>query len=250
MTWLGSKRFISDFVETPPEAFSITEATIGRSLTLEERRVLGEVFEATIGAYDMLACEPNAVQVRKWLRWIAKNERVPVGTVDAIGHARLRLAVALGKHADDRDGNHEHIFATPMAGEVELSRAIELVDKTLKSRGLQIRDASQNEIKDAATEAVRVISVHIGRGRPRSTYDLGLLWAWADLAERLGMTASASYKPTKKSRDSPFLRWLTSLASHMPDRTRKVFTRGLAERAKLALRLRRENDIDSGLFDD
>jgi hypothetical protein len=153
------------------------------------------------------------------------------------------------KYAHDRGLPSADVFASPMAGEAELLKAVEMVKEHLQGRGLDARQCSPENIREAADGCIRVVSGLIRRGRESRSEDYALFWGWADLAEAIGMHAGASYKPAAKAHRSPFLTWLMEVAVLMPQRTQAVFTRNLGERVEHALQMRRDNAIDSRLFD-
>lgn len=68
MARLGLVPFMSIMVETPPTVFSDTERLLKRPLRDDERKLLSDIFQTTIRAYDMFDVGPKAGDVRKWLK--------------------------------------------------------------------------------------------------------------------------------------------------------------------------------------
>lgn len=132
----------------------------------------------------------------------------------------------------------------PVAADPAQTEAIKLVTAALTRLGYDDWEpASPETITKVATELIGHIGRLSKRGRERDTVGASMLWAWADLAERFGIIPSASYKPQKGRRDTPFLRWLKGIASLMPERVGRAFAKGLEERAKDVLLLRQETGI-------
>ncbi len=243
MSKLGLMRFIALPPVVPLEIFKLTETRAGRLMTGEERRVLADMFSTTVGAYDMWASSPNAVEVRKWLKFMVSRSALPANATSPEDQFTLRL-----QHARERGLPTSAVFTTPMAGEVELLKAVDMVEEHLRKRGIDACQAAPASIREAAECCIDAVNKRIRRGREARTDDYALIWAWADLAEHLGMHPGASYKPAKRKHHSPFLSWLTDISTHMPQRTQLIFSRNLGDRAEHALQMRREHEIDSGLF--
>lgn len=136
------------------------------------------------------------------------------------------------------------------AQEAAWDKTKELVRIELERHGTEPSCASPDSIQSAAKAAEQALTVAIKGGRERRPYDDPLLCGWAHLAELIGITPSASYKPHKRRPDTPFLRWLTAMATLMPDRTRLAFTTDLGGRSKKALKLYRRLIAEgkSGVF--
>ncbi len=247
MSKLHHTGFITLIPALPHELIEVTEGTIGRRVTPQERRVFGELYETTIGAYDMRESEPNAVQVKKWLEWIARHGQLPVHVATPDVHLANRLRVISNMRERPAAEVLDEVFATPMAGECELLAAKEYVEAALQS--IQPQQRTPEKIRHAARQAIRTVSGVIRKGRPSRHSDFGIYWAWADLAEHIGIHPGASFKPAKGKHHSPFLTWLRAVAFHMPERTRKAFTKNLGQHVEEALQVRRKHGVDSKLFE-
>jgi hypothetical protein len=249
MSKLGHWPFAVARFQMPTDVITATEATIGRTLTMEESRVLNELFDTTITFYNMEACRPSLIRVRKWLRWMARHGRILTKIVGPVEHAVIRWRIAAAEQQCLSDEVLRDELLTPAAGEVDKLEAVERLTKEIERRGVSAQDASSSLIKTIAQEEADSLSAMIQRGRePRN--DLGIFWGWADLAEHIGIHAGASFKPAKGQHDSPFLRWLRLVSSQMPKFTRKSFEANMGQHVESALQLRREHRIDSGLFEE
>jgi hypothetical protein len=256
MSKLDPVRFLRTTLTVPLEVFSLTETTIGRAMTVQERQALRELFCATVGFHELAASRPSAVQVRDCLRRIAKKGALPIDIVTPEQEISARIEAADCRLAEMEPNRLVRLTRAtaiasshPAAGDAVTLKAIETVTRALVRNGVEPKQASAEQVRHAADGLADGLKNLIRKGRESRDDELGLLIGWAELAEHVGLRASASYKPAKRKHHSPMLTWLTAISAHLPEHMRRMFESNIGERMEHALQFRQKHNIHNSLFD-
>jgi hypothetical protein len=189
----------------PPPLFREVEVLLGRSLFSFERDELVKLYQSTYVLFEMAINAPVASEVRKELIRISRKGSLV---------APEQLTPSIWK-----------------AHQILLSK--------LEKEGMTIGSASPEQVASVALNEASVVGQFVRKGRGQNDIARALLWELADVFERLGGYVSASYKPQKEKRDSPFLRFVRIIARHVIAPVRVWIVTGLDDRAALLLKLRR-----------